>query len=355
VELVTRNGREAAVLVLRAPAALYEAAVRLRNRWFDRGASVRRAGIPVISVGNLAAGGTGKTPLVAWLAARVRELGRTPAIVSRGYGGSAGRGPLIVSTGDGPLVDARACGDEPFQLARSLPGVVVVVGSDRWAGARAGAAAGAGTAILDDGFQHRRLARDLDLVVLDGRAPFGNGRLIPAGPLREPPSSLRRADVVVLTRLAGNDPAPAAMRSVRGAGFLGPVVRAGHSTVGFATAAGSPAPAPARALAFCGIGDPELFRRDLLAAGTESLEFESFRDHHPYAAATWRRLRDRARSEGLALVTTEKDLARLLSLPGERVADSPLLVLRIESRVWDEAELLEMVRTSLASEAGGVS
>ena len=126
-----------AVALLNVPALLYRTLVRIRNRLYDRPGASHRAGLPVISVGNLTLGGTGKTPVVAWLARRLRADGRSPAVVSRGYGGRAGRGPLLVSSGAGPLCPARRCGDEPFLLARLLEGVRVIVGSDRRAGAEA--------------------------------------------------------------------------------------------------------------------------------------------------------------------------------------------------------------------------
>lgn len=332
------------VIALSLPALAYRAGVAARNAWYDRpGASIKGA-LPVISVGNLVAGGTGKTPLVAWLATRLAAEGRTPAVVSRGYGGTAGPGPILVSTGGGPRVDARVCGDEPHLLARLLRGVIVVVGSDRVEGVAAAAAAGASVVVLDDGFQHRRLARDCDVVLLDGRHPFDGGHLLPAGLLREPRSALKRASVVVLTRLAQGDRATSASDAVRATGFAGPIVRAGHRTLGFADATGAARETPQRAIAFCGIGDPELFRSDLAAAGVGIEEFRAFRDHHAYSRAAWAELRAGATRRGLPLVTTEKDLSRLESVTGGAWGGPPPLVLRIEATVWDEEPLLQAVR-----------
>ena len=326
------------------PAAAYGLAMRLRNAWYDRRPPDCVAGIPVISVGNLTMGGTGKTPLVAWLVRRLAADRAFPAVVSRGYGGSAGPGPLVVSIGDGPRVDARVCGDEPHLLARTLPGAVVIVGSDRVAGVRAAAAAGASCVVLDDGFQHRRLFRDLDLLVLDARAPFDGGRLLPAGTLREPPRAIARAGVVILTRLAEGDPAKEAQAAVRAAGFSGPIVRAGHRVVGFFGAGGEARPVPARALAFCGIGDPSLFVADLGVAKVHLEGVRAFRDHHVYTPSRWDALRAEARRLGVPLVTTEKDLSRLEAAVGVGLKAAPLLVLRIEARVWDEGKLLAAVR-----------
>ena len=338
-----------AAAALAIPAAAFAVAVRVRNAWYDRPSASRRATVPVVSVGNLAVGGTGKTPLVAWIARRLKSEGLVPAIVSRGYGGTAGPGPLVVSTGEGPRVNARACGDEPHLLARSLRGVIVVVGADRVEGTRVAAAAGAGCVVLDDGFQHRRLARDLDIVILDGRAPFSDGRLLPQGSLREPPRSVRRAQLVVLTRVREGDLATAAIAAVRSVGYAGTIVRAGHRTTGFTDASGQVCPAPRRALAFCGIGDPELFRRDLKAAGVDAAGFRAFRDHYPYSVSDWDALVLEAKGLGVPLVTTEKDLSRLEAAAGASLTRAQLAVLRIETVVWDEAPLLAALRDALAN------
>ena len=340
---------------LAIPAAAFAAIVWVRNAWYDRAFSARRAAVPVISVGNLAVGGTGKTPLVAWIARRLMAYGVVPAVVSRGYGGTAGPGPLVVSTGEGPRVNARTCGDEPHLLARSLKGVIVVVGADRIEGARAASAAGAGAVVLDDGFQHRRLERDLDIVVLDGRVPFADGRLLPRGSLREPPGSLERAQLVVLTRVKEGDKAAAAIEAVRSTGYSGPVVRAGHRTTGFTDANGVLRTAPRRALAFCGIGDPELFRGDLAAAGVAMAGFHAFRDHQPYTVAGWDALVVEAKGLGVPLITTEKDLSRLEAAAGASLARAELIVLRIETVVWDEERLVVALRDALTARAGRAS
>jgi tetraacyldisaccharide 4'-kinase len=326
------------------PALAYGAAVRLRNRWYDDPAHVQRASVPVISVGNITVGGTGKTPMVAWLARRIAADGRIPAIVSRGYGGTAGPGPVVVSTGSGPRVDARICGDEPHLLARMLKRTIVVVGADRLEGARAAAAAGASVVLLDDGFQHRRLARTLDIVLLDGRAPFDNGRLLPAGRLREAPEALRRAGIVVLTRVDPQDDAAAAIALVRAAGYSGPIVRAGHRFAGFFGARGEPLAPPDRAVVFCGIADPQLFRADVAAAGVRIERFHAYRDHQAYSVAAWEKLCDEATRAGVGLVTTEKDLSRLESVAGASLGRVPLAVLRIETILRDEVPLLDAVR-----------
>jgi len=323
----------------RLPAAAYGMAVRLRNFGFDRGWGVEVAPVPVASVGNLTLGGTGKTPLTAWLCRRALESGRTPAVVSRGYGGRAGAGPVVVSRGSGPEIGPETAGDEPVLLARMLPGVRVVVGSNRAAGARRAAELGADLVVLDDGFQHRRLRRDLDVVLVSANDPFGGGSLLPAGRLREPVDSLRRASVVVVTRCDPGTPIDAVVRAVRDAGSAVPVIRAGHRPVGFVDRAGSTRPAPERAIAFCAIGDPAGFRRDLERTGVRVDRFASFRDHHPFRAADLEPLIRDAEAAGAALVTTEKDLVRL-SRP-----DAPdpgaVIALRIEAVVHEPEPLVE--------------
>jgi tetraacyldisaccharide 4'-kinase len=322
---------------LRALAWLYGAAVAWRTRRYDRPGAGRHAGLPVVSVGNLTVGGTGKTPFVAWLGRVLADAGERPAIVSRGYGGSAGRGPLVVSRGAGPLCDAALCGDEPFILARMLPDVPVVVGAERWAAARAAAELGSAVVLLDDGFQHRALARDLDIVLLDARDPFGGGRLLPAGWLREPPSALSRAGVVVITRTPPGMSIEPLTREIRAYNLRAPVLRATHRRTGFFDGNERPVEAPRRALVFCAVGQPQAFREDVSAAGVEIVAFESWRDHHRYDRKTISRLEARARALDAVLLTTEKDRVRIPS-----AAD--LFTLRIEMALEDPEPLLAAVR-----------
>ena len=361
-----------ALALLRLPELAYTAAVRVRNRLFDAHLVTLGAGVPVISVGNITVGGTGKTPLVAWLATRLREAGMLPAVVSRGYAGRAGRGPLVVSDGRGPLVGPDWSGDEPFLLARMLPGVPVVVGADRPAAARRARDMGAEVVLLDDGFQHRRLRRDLDLVLLDAGSPIGNGHLLPAGILREPPSSLARADAVVVTRCAPEGPPHALIDFVRRHRPGAPVIGATHRRDGWVDARGAAACAPDRAVAFCGIAVPEGFHADLRAEGVEILSGRSFPDHHRYAEHDLRALAELARRAGATLVTTEKDIVRLppaalLAPPPHRrwtrrddpgssepppaqaptLWGVPVVALRIAAEVLDPAALLTLVHAAI--------
>jgi tetraacyldisaccharide 4'-kinase len=324
--------------LLACPASLYGILTTLRNRYYDRPGSVRDAGLPVLSVGNLTVGGTGKTPIVSWLAERLLAEGLKPAVVSRGYGGKAGKGPMLVSAGRGPLCASAECGDEPFLLGSRLKGSIVLVGSDRLAGSRAAAHHGAEVVLLDDGFQHRRLKRDLNILLLDADNPIGNGRLLPAGPLREPVSGIGRADVVVLTRMQGETIPPETERLVRRFNSSAPIVRSRHAVVGFFDPHGEPVPAPERAVLFCGIGDPAQFRQSAESLGVDVLAFRHYPDHHLYTTGDLAELRNLVGRGGI-LITTEKDIARL-DWSDSLLRNVPIAVLRVEAEIFEHDLLI---------------
>jgi tetraacyldisaccharide 4'-kinase len=327
---------------LLAPLAfLYGVAVGFRNRHYDRSSNRRKASLPVISVGNVTVGGTGKTPMVAWLAERLISAGFKPAVVSRGYGGSAGKGPRPVTERS----TAAECGDEPRLLASKLLGAVVLVGSDRHVVAESAVEHAADVVLLDDGYQHRRLVRDLDILLLDSGSPFGNGRLLPAGPLREPLDSLGRADVIVATGCDSSDSASRIEELVRPYNGAAPVFGSRRRRAGFIDAAGRPSSAPSRAVAFCGIARPERFRADLRAEGVDIIAFRPFRDHHRYTARELQELAELARAEEATLVTTEKDLARLGPGYGPGA-----VALRIEAEIFEEEVFLAAVTTAIETE-----
>lgn len=342
--------------------AAYGAAMSARAALYRRGwLRTRHAGVPVISVGNLAAGGTGKTPIVALVAGLLDGAGLSPAVISRGYGGRRKRDPMIVSDGTGarPLATAAEAGDEPVMLARALPGVPVVVARRRAQGASLAVERFSSRClVLDDGFQHLALARDLDLVILDDGAPFDNGRLLPAGFLREPPGALKRAGAVILTRAAAAPGGRGSQGPPLGA-WLRPETPLFHAEFRARDLAGAGGEAihpiewlrGRRVAAFAGIARPERFERTLSALGAEISEFAAFADHHVYTDADAERLAALASRAG-ALVTTEKDLSRLGGTrPGEILARAGALALRGGTAV-DAAEE-DAFRDLILRAAGG--
>jgi tetraacyldisaccharide 4'-kinase len=273
----------------------------------------RRLASPVISIGNVALGGSGKTPLVEAIARLLAAEGQRPAIVSRGYGRrDAAAGALVVSDGERLLVaDARLTGDEPQMLARRLPRIPVIVAADRYVGGRlAEARLGATCILLDDGFQHLRLARDIDLVIV---APDDlDDRVLPSGRLREPLSSASLADAVIVP---GDSDVAGRVGAATGAGVVFRLEA--HRDEPLAVSpSGGPIAVPSRAiLAVAGIARPRRFLDALSTAGWEVRGEIVHRDHHWYGAADVARAEAAARQAGAAMiVTTEKDAVRLEGL-----------------------------------------
>lgn len=267
---------------------------RAGGAWRRARSRAARVGVPVISVGNLTVGGTGKTPVVEAIAHRLGARGRAPHIVTRGYGGRLA-GPVRV---DPARHRAEDVGDEPLLLAQAAP---TWVARDRAAGARAAVAAGAEAVILDDGHQNEALRKDLALVVVDAATEFGNGRLVPAGPLREGVArGLARADAIILM---GAGPPATAVPAWAPADR--PFLRARLAPVGAEGLAGL------RALAFAGIGRPAKFFETVAEAGLVLAATRAFPDHHPYDAREMSALSVEAASLEAMLVTTQKDWVRL--------------------------------------------
>jgi tetraacyldisaccharide 4'-kinase len=316
--------------VLRVAEWFYSAAVRWRNRRYDRhAAAVHRVGVPVVSVGNLTLGGTGKTPLVEWLARWFRERDVRVAVVSRGYGAEAGQE-----------------NDEARELRWLLPDVPHVQNADRVAAAQEAIRAfQAELVVLDDGFQHRRIGRDLDIVLLDALEPFGFGHVFPRGTLREPVEGLRRADVVVLSRadLINQDERAKVWRTV--ACHAPSALRAEtiHAPRELIAANGQGLPLETirgqSVAAFCGIGNPAGFQHTLETCGCRIAGFREFPDHYRFTPKDIDLLAEWSHKLGVsALVCTCKDLVKLQI---ERIAGRPLWGIRIEMEFKAGQELLE--------------
>ncbi|HYN05062.1 MAG TPA: tetraacyldisaccharide 4'-kinase [Vicinamibacteria bacterium] len=315
----------------------FGALASLRVAAYRRGLLPRaRLAGPVVSVGNLGVGGSGKTPVVARVAEILRDAGRPVAVLSRGYGGSFRGEALVVSDGSRVLAGAAEAGDEPVMLARALPGVVVAVGARRDVVGRAVEARfGRRVHVLDDGFQHLRLERDLDLVCLD----VGDleDRPMPAGRLRERPSALLRASLVLLTRIEAASEAELCALEER----LSPerTFRVARRVAGWKSLDGAAAAPPARAFLLAAIARPERFERDVAGCGVGVLGRAFFRDHHRFRPEDLAGVAAQARAAGAeAIVTTAKDAVRL---EGASFAGVPVVVLGIVAEIRDEARLRE--------------
>jgi len=336
----------ALAVALRLLSLPYGGIIAARNRLYDRGLLKQdKLPRPVISVGNLSVGGTGKTPTVIFIAHILKERGYRPAVLSRGYGGSAHAPVNVVSDGNSIRMGWREAGDEPILIARALPGIPVLTGSRRlFTGRAAVETFGADVLILDDGFQHRSLFRDIDMVLLDDARPFGNGFLLPRGPLREPAESLGRADILLRTGDAEN------IEPLREAASL-PSFRAIHKPQGL-VAGGTGRIETVAALrgqkvfAFAGIGSPDSFRRSLTDLGAAIVDFRVFADHHPYTLSDIENLRRLAAESGAArIVTTEKDGIRLADFP-DFLAE--LFLLRIGMEMTPAESFAQAVFSRLA-------
>lgn len=342
--------RRAALLPLDLAALVYGLGARLHRGVHARGwRRATRLSCRVVSVGSLVAGGSGKTPLAAWLAAELKRRGHRVVIASRGYGRRGREAVEVVSDGRFVRSSAERAGDEPLLLAAHAPGVPVLVGRDRAVvGLRAVAAFGCQVLVLDDGFQHHRLARDVDVVCFDGEAGFGNGRLLPRGPLREPAAALARAHAIGVLdgplssadaeRLALLAPSarpfvarrvPTRLRSLAGGGGGSPDALRGRE-VGI----------------LAGIARPASLRRSVEALGAKVLAERSFPDHHAYRARDLRGLH----AQAPLWVTTEKDAIKVLP---EWVGAADVRVLTIGLAVDQPGALLEWLEERLRGTARG--
>ena len=298
---------------LRLAETVYAAAVHWRNRRYDRGAAaVHRVTVPVVSVGNLTLGGTGKTPMVEWLVRWFAARNVRAAVISRGYGAAGG-----------------SRNDEALELEQRLPGVIHLQNPDRVAAAQEAIAKfHPGVIVLDDGFQHRRIARDLDIVLLDALEPFGFGHVFPRGTLREPLASLQRANAVVLTRadLLDTERRREIWKIVGRNAPQAVCAEAAHAPRGLIAADGRQESLAsirgAAVAAFCGLGNPAGFRHTLDVCGCRLVAFREFPDHHSYTQADIESLAAWVHPWDVsAVVCTQKDLVKL---PVNELAGQPL-------------------------------
>jgi tetraacyldisaccharide 4'-kinase len=343
-------------IVLAPLSVLYDAVTRTRLALYRRGLlNVSKLAAPVISVGNMTTGGTGKTPLVEWVARALAREGRKVCILTRGYGRQNPGARIIVSDGQRILADQVAAGDEPFLLAENLLGLAAVISdADRFAaGAWAIEELASDAFILDDGFQHLRVARNLDIVTIDATSPWGGRRLLPYGRLREPLRGLARADCVVITRadqandldslkteigrLSANRPIFTSRMKARSLRRLEDQLSEG-AAISDRTIEGPNA-------AFCAIGNPNQFLRQLRDDGFNLCVTRAFPDHHRYNQADADALVEEANRAGAkSLITTAKDAVKLRALR----FDLPCYIMAIEIAIEREDKFLELIRAALA-------
>lgn len=335
---------------------LYGRIMDVRNRLYDRGVLKSYSlGARTISIGNLTTGGTGKTPLVALVAEMLAENGEKVCVLTRGYGRANQKERVLVSDGESVLADAVSGGDEPVELARKLQGkAVVVADADRvaaaaWAKEKFGITA----FVLDDGFQHRRAKRDLDLVCFDATNPCGNGRILPAGNLRESFKELRRANAIVITRSNLVDSVEELTARLRQRNAEAPIFKASTRITRITelddflnNSGGEVDIKEIPVFAFCGLGNPENFRRQLVSQEIKVAGLCSIGDHYRYAQPDTEFLQSEAkRFDAEALITTAKDAVKLERLKFEM----PVFVAEAEV-VIEEAETFRKLVLSKAQD-----
>ena len=327
-------------LVLPPLSALYGAVTRTRLALYQRGTfQTTKLDRPVISVGNITAGGTGKTPLVEWVARTIASAGKNVCILTRGYGRENPQRQVVVSDGKTILATPAEAGDEPYLLAtKLLNSAAVICNADRIsAGRYAIETLGTDCFVLDDGFQHLRLARDLNIVTIDATNPWGGGQLLPYGRLREPLAGLIRADCIVVTRSDQAENLETLRTEIRA------LIR-GLPTLFYSTMK------PVRSLlptgpvaAFCAVGNPTAFFKQLKESDYEVVLEKSFADHHAYTQHDVDELvRAATRAGATSLITTAKDAVKLRSLH----FSLPWHVFEIEISIKDEAALTQLIKTA---------
>ena len=311
----------------------------------------RKLAAPVISIGNITMGGTGKTPCVLRLAEILKQRGRRPGILTRGYGRNSPHKHLALEPGT--ILNAEHTGDEPQMFVRS--GLAPVgIGADRFhTGTLLVRDFGADVLLLDDGFQHQRLARSVDVVLIDALDPFGGGEVFPLGRLREAPAGLARAHLILITRSELSDLSAAIERQVRRWNARAPVFRAGVEPQAWVEHRTGRRHGPAerpfeRAGVFCGLGNPEAFRRTLERMGVEPVAWVDFEDHHRYRPRELRHISQEMRAQGAtALVTTEKDVMNLCESSDDLLEPLPLYWLKAGMTIERESEFVSEIERRL--------
>ena len=347
----------AARAALYVPAKVYELGVRLRMALYETAyLKPRQLSKPVIAVGNITVGGTGKTPLVEYIARYLTDEGHETVILTRGYGRTATDRTRVILNDGQPLPDWSLAGDEPLMLARRLPDVKIIVGADRYANGRfAETTYGCDVFVLDDAFQHLQLARDLNILVLDATDPFGNGDLLPFGRLREPLYALRRADAIVVTRTDRTFDQEHLLSVLAACEVTAPVFFAYHDIVGVHELGTRRAQAQRSLIGtplgvFSALGNPTIFEDDLANLGANLVFKKQFPDHHRYTAADIAALVADAKAAGAQrLVTTEKDAVKV---EGFDFGGLPVSVVEIKTLFDEEVGLKSLLLRTIVKKKG---
>jgi tetraacyldisaccharide 4'-kinase len=332
-------------LILPPFAALYGVITRTHARLYERGTfHSAKLDRPVISIGNITAGGTGKTPMVEWVAKTLSTNGKKVCILTRGYKRANPNQRILVSDGETVFSNPGEAGDEPYLLAKHLQGIAAVISDANRFSAGQGAIKHLGTDcfVLDDGFQHFRLARSLDIVMIDATDPWGGRQMLPAGRLREPLTGLKRADCFVLTRCEQVESVDDLRNDLAKLAGDRPVFTSQMMTTGLKALDGSASSSLENesVAAFCAIGNPQSFFTQLRRSGYEPRREISFPDHHVYTQTDINRLEDAAQTAGAqSLVTTAKDAVKLQNLQ----FSLPCYFLEIEIQIDEPDELRRLV------------
>ena len=331
-------------LILPPLSELYGAITRARSILYNRGTfRTNRLNRPVISVGNLTTGGTGKTPLVEWIARVISAEGKRVCILTRGYGRRNPNRRVLVSDGQSVLSNPFDAGDEPFLLGKNLVGSAAIISDINRVAAGQGAIEHLKTDcfILDDGFQHLRLARDLDVVTIDATDPWGGGKLLPYGRLREKPDALKRADCLVITRADQVEDVTTLISELKVVSGDRPIFvsrMAPRRVVRLDQT--QEVETRERMAAFCAVGNPDSFFKLLEQAGYDLVLKEQFSDHHVYSSRDLQSLESEARKAGaLGIITTAKDAVKLTS----HSFSLPCYVMEIELKIDNDRELQRMI------------
>jgi tetraacyldisaccharide 4'-kinase len=331
----------AVTLALTPLSSVYGLAMKARRALYRSGRfRVHDLGVPVISVGNLTTGGTGKTPLVEWIAGELAQTGRRVCILTRGYGRRSAGTRVVVSDGNEIIFDAARAGDEPLLLAERLKGKAAVISdADRVSAARwAIENLKSDVFVLDDGFQHLRVRRNLNILTIDATNPWGNGKLLPAGILRESLTAIERADCIVMTRANDPEATEKLRREIAAQSTRCPVFGSRMSLSGLRPQPGQPLTAPeevkaSRIGAFCAVGNPESFFALLRRGGYQLAHTQVFRDHHLYTQNDIDRVVRESVSRGAQiLLTTAKDEVKLRSLKFELPCHTADIAIEIEDQ-----------------------